>query len=243
MYNIIFSICHLVICMAFEWTPTRLPPAVYNWMSQVPLTPQTLYPVHNTFSLSDGPCILTPSLSWSPNFATPHTPVSSFPTYPRAQSPSTGFHTFPSSSLQHVLATASHSQKRKLDPDKNLPIFESLDASAKKWKCPLSPKAKILIVFSTIKNDASCSFSDFLFHVFNISLAIVKSLFRSFFAAVGHRFGHLRISRRTCMYMERNPVFPMPVWRIASLSDCLGVSRIVARGCNIRSNSVQIIVS
>ena len=135
-------------------------------MSQVPLTPQTLYPVHNTFSLSDGPSILTPSLSWSPNFATPHTPVSSFPTCPTAQSPSMGFHTFPSSSLQHGLATASRSRKRKLAPDKNLPIFESLDASAKKQKCPLSPKANISIVLSTIKNDASWSFSDFLFHVF-----------------------------------------------------------------------------
>ena len=61
---------------------------------------------------------------------------------------------------------AFHSQKRKLAPDENLPIFESLDASAKKWKCPLSPKAKISIVLSAIKNDASWSFSDFLFHVF-----------------------------------------------------------------------------
>ena len=61
---------------------------------------------------------------------------------------------------------ASHSRKRKLSPDENLPIFESLDASAKKRKCPLSPEAKISIVLSTIKNDASWSFSDFLFHVF-----------------------------------------------------------------------------
>jgi hypothetical protein len=73
---------------------------------------------------------------------------------------------FPSSSLQHGPATASRSWKRKLAADENLPAFESLDSSAKKRKFPLSPKAKISIVLSAIKNDASWSFSDFLFHVF-----------------------------------------------------------------------------
>ena len=38
------------------------------------------------------------------------------------------------------------------------------------------------------------------------------------FAALGHRYGHLRITSRTSMYMQRNPVFPIPVRRIANVS-------------------------
>jgi hypothetical protein len=60
------------------------------------------------------------------------------------------FHTFPSSSLQHGLAAASW--KRKLASDENIPAFESLDSSAKKWKCPQSLKVKISIILSAIKN-------------------------------------------------------------------------------------------
>ena len=84
--------------------------------------------------------ILIPTLTWSPNFTTPHTP-SSFPAHPTTHSPSTGFHTFPTFNSQHGSATASHSRKRKQASDENLLVFGSLDSSAKKRKCPLSLKA------------------------------------------------------------------------------------------------------
>ena len=127
-------------CWEAPQTPVQTPPAPWNAHCQV-------------FSVD--PSILTPATSWSPNFATPHTPLQSFSTY----------HT--SHSL--LKSTTSRSQKRKHLQDENLPAFLSLAQNLslpKKQKSPSSLQQKIAIVLSVIRNDASWSFSEFLFHVF-----------------------------------------------------------------------------
>jgi hypothetical protein len=120
-----------------------------------PQTPVTPYAVSNTnyhaFSLD--PDVLTPSPLWSPNFATPYMLLQSFSTH----------HT--SSSLSWP--TSSCPPKRKHVHDENLPSIQLLNLSLpKKWKSLSSPQQKIVIVLSAIKNDASWSLSEFLFHIF-----------------------------------------------------------------------------
>jgi len=117
-----------------------------------PQTPVTPYVVsdanYQVFSLDPG--VLTPSASWSPNFATPQTPLQSFSTL-------------------HLLLwpSSSRPQKQKHVHDENHPTIQLPHLSLpKKQKSPSLPQQKIAIVLSAIRNDASWSFSEFLFHVF-----------------------------------------------------------------------------
>jgi hypothetical protein len=116
---------------------------------QMPVTPYVVSDAnYQVFSLVPG--VLTPSALWSPNFATPQMPLQSFSTHHSLLRPS-----------------SSCPQKRKHVHDENHPTIQLLNLSLpKKWKSPSLPQQKIAIILSAIRDDASWSFSEFLFHVF-----------------------------------------------------------------------------